>query len=74
MSETTTQIANDVEVLPGTEVMEYKAIANEIMLYKDANSNDKKTIDGLINQLDLSDTNSIMAFGSDAQEEMSTIS
>ncbi len=74
MSETTTQIANDVEILPGTEVMEYKAISNEIMLYKDANSNDKKTIESLIKQIDLGDSNSIMAFGSDAQEEMSTIS
>lgn len=74
MSETTTQIANDVEILPGTEITEYKAIANEIMLYKDANSKDQKTIDGLISQLNLDDSNSILAFGSDAQEEMSTIS
>ena len=74
MSETTTQIANDVEILPGTEITEYKQISNEIMLYKDANSSDKKTIDSLINQLDLEDSNSILAFGSDAQEEMSTIS
>ena len=43
-------------------------------MYKDANSTDKKTIDSLIKQIDLEDTNSIMAFGSDAQEEMSTIS
>ena len=74
MSETTTKIADDVEVLPGTEVIEYKAISNEIMLYKDADSSEQKTIDGLIKELDLSDSNSIMAFGSDAQEEMSTIS
>ena len=74
MSETTTQTANDVEVLPGTEVIEYQTISNEIMLYKDANSEDKKTIDSLIKQIDLDDSNSIMAFGSDAQEEMSTIS
>ena len=74
MSETTTQLANDVEILPGTEIKEYKQISNEIMLYKDANSSDKKTIDSLINQLDLEDSNSILAFGSDAQEEMSTIS
>ena len=74
MSETTTKFANDVEILPGTEITEYKAIANEIMLYKDANSGDKKTIDGLISQLNLEDSNSILAFGSDAQEEMSTIS
>ncbi len=74
MSETTTQTANDVEILPGTEVIEYQAISNEIMLYKDANSKDKKTINSLIKKLDLDDSNSIMAFGSDAQEEMSTIS
>ncbi|MEH6456295.1 MAG: toxic anion resistance protein [Cocleimonas sp.] len=74
MSETTTEIANDVELLPGTEILEYQAISNEIMLYKDANSKDKKTIDSLIKKIDLDDSNSIMAFGSDAQEEMSTIS
>ena len=74
MSETTTQTANDVEILPGTEILEYKTISNEIMLYSDANSKDKKTIDSLIAQIDLEDSNSIMAFGSDAQEEMSTIS
>lgn len=74
MSETTTQTANDVEILPGTEVIEYQAISNEIMLYKDANSKDKKTINSLLKKLDLDDSNSIMAFGSDAQEEMSTIS
>jgi len=74
MSETTTQTANDVEILPGTEILEYQAISNEIMLYKDANSKDKKTIDSLLKKLDLDDSHSIMAFGSDAQEEMSTIS
>ena len=74
MSETTTQTANDVEILPGTEVIEYQAISDEIMLYKDANSSEKKLIESLIKKIDLGDTNSIMAFGSDAQEEMSTIS
>ena len=74
MSETTTQLANDVEILPGTEVIEYKEISNKIMLYKDADSDEKKTIESLIKEIDLDDSNSIMAFGSDAQEEMSTIS
>ena len=74
MSVTTTKTANDVEVLPGTEIIEYQTISNEIMAYKDANSSDKKTIESLIKQIDLEDSNSILAFGSDAQEEMSTIS
>ena len=74
MSETTTQFATDVDLLPGTEITEYKAISNEIMHYQDANSADKKTIDSLIKKIDLEDSNSILAFGSDAQEEMSTIS
>ena len=74
MAETITQTAQDVEILPGTEIIEYKAISNEIMLYKDANSKEKQTIDGLIQQIDTNDSNSIMAFGSDAQEQMSTIS
>ena len=74
MAETITQTAQDVEILPGTELIEYKTISNEIMLYKDANSEDQKTIDSLIQQIDTGDSNSIMAFGSDAQEQMSTIS
>lgn len=73
-TQVTTEIANDVELLPGTEVIEYQAISNEIMLYKDANSDEQKTIESLIKQIDLGNSNSIMAFGSDAQEEISTIS
>lgn len=74
MAETITQTAQDVDILPGTEVVEYQAISNEIMLYKDANSEEQQTIDSLIQQIDTNDSNSIMAFGSDAQEQMSTIS
>jgi len=74
MANTTTETTTEVDVLPGTEIIEYKTISDQVMLYKDANSDEKKTIDSLIKQIDLEDTNSIMAFGSAAQEEMSTIS
>ena len=74
MSETTTKVADAVEVLPGTEITPYKEITNEIVAYQDADTEEKKEIDALITKIDLNDTNSIMAFGSDAQEEMSSIS
>jgi len=72
MSETIT--ATESEILPGTELTEYKTLSKEIIAYPDAEPEDKKTIDELMNEIDLEDRSSIIFFGSKAQEEMSTIS
>lgn len=76
MSDTSTQTstATDVDVLPGTELSEYKNLEKEIIAYAEAEGSDKKTIEELINEIDLQDRTSIIFFGSKAQEQMSTIS
>ncbi len=72
MAETTT--STEVEIIPGTELAEYKEISKEIIAYEKADSGDKKTIEELIAQIDIEDRSTILFFGSKAQEEMSTIS
>jgi len=72
MSETTT--ATEVDILPGTELTKYKALSNEIIAYSKAESDDKKTMEQLIAEIDVEDRSTILFFGSKAQEEMSTIS
>jgi len=72
MAETTT--STEVEIIPGTELAEYKEIAKEIIAYEKADSGDKKTIEELIAQIDVEDRSTILFFGSKAQEQMSTIS
>jgi len=72
MAETTT--STEVEIIPGTELAEYKEISKEIIAYEKADSGDKKTIEELIAQIDVEDRTTILFFGSKAQEEMSTIS
>jgi uncharacterized protein YaaN involved in tellurite resistance len=72
MAETTT--ATNVEIIPGTELAQYKKISKEIIAYEKADSGDKKTIEELIAQINIEDRSTILFFGSKAQEEMSTIS
>jgi len=72
MSETTT--ATEVDILPGTELTKYKKLSNEIIAYEKAESDDKKTMEQLIAEIDEEDRSTILFFGSKAQEEMSTIS
>ena len=72
MSETT--LATEVEIIPGTELMKYKTLSNEIIAYEKAESGDKKTMEQLIAEIDVEDRSTILFFGSKAQEEMSTIS
>ncbi len=76
MSETTTTTATttDADILPGTELSEYKHLEKEIIAYAEAEGDDKKTIEELIAEIDLQDRTSIIFFGSKAQEQMSTIS
>ncbi len=69
-----TKTATQEEILPGTEIAEYKTISKEIIAYAEAESSDKKTIEELIAQIKVEDRTSILFFGSKAQEEMSTIS
>jgi len=46
----------------------------EVIPYADADTGDKKSIDHILQDLDISDTQSIISFGSSAQEKLTTIS
>ncbi len=72
MPETT--IKTDAEIIPGTELANYKKVSKEIIAYEKADSGDKQTIEELIAQINVEDRSTILFFGSKAQEEMSTIS
>jgi len=46
----------------------------EVVSYKQAEADDKKNIEQILDDLDISDTQSIISFGSSAQEKLTTIS
>ena len=69
-----TQTSTKEDILPGTELTEYKTVSKEIIAYAEAQNSDKKTMEELIAQINVEDRSSIIFFGSKAQEEMSTIS
>lgn len=71
----TTSITTDHQVdttLPGTELLPDEP--KEIPSYQQADTNDKQIIENLIQEIDLSNTNSILFFGSKAQEQLTTVS
>ncbi len=74
MSETATATSTDIAILPGTETKEYDNFSKEIIAYNEAQSEDKKTLKQLVNEIKVEDRSTILFFGSKAQEEMSTIS
>jgi uncharacterized protein YaaN involved in tellurite resistance len=54
------------EIVPG--------VMNEMVEYKDVDSEEKARIDALIAEIDISDANSVIFFGSKAQEKVTEIS
>ena len=73
-TETQTALADDVAVLPGTELLPEPGIKNAPVPYIEANDNEKAQLDNLMAEIDLTDSNSIIFFGSKAQEQLTTIS
>lgn len=71
---TGTAVAEDVAVLPGTELLPEPNIQNAPVPYQEANDNEKAQLDNLMAEIDLADSNSIIFFGSKAQEQLTTIS
>ncbi len=70
---TTTQVQNDVisgtiegELVPG--------VMNEMVPYKDVDVEEKQRIDALIDEINMEDANSVIFFGSKAQEKVTEIS
>jgi len=72
MAETTVDTATSVDVLPGTELL--PELKHEIVPYEQTSDDEKRRIDGLMREIDLSDSNSVIFFGSKAQQELTTIS
>jgi len=70
-----TKLDTQVEVppLPGTELLP-DTVTYEMVPYEQAPADEKQRIDGLMNEINLADSNSIIFFGSKAQQELTTIS
>lgn len=64
------------EVIPGTEIQleESAQDATDIIAYDEAPAEDKALMEPILNEINLEDRNSILFFGSNAQEDISTIS
>jgi uncharacterized protein YaaN involved in tellurite resistance len=58
--------------LPGTELL--PEVSSDLVSYSQADSSKKEIIDRLMKEIDLQDSNSIIFFGSKAQEQLTTIS
>lgn len=72
MTETKVDTAVGVDVLPGTELL--PELKHDIVPYEQTSTNEKTRIDGLMSEINLSDSNSVIFFGSKAQQELTTIS
>jgi uncharacterized protein YaaN involved in tellurite resistance len=51
-----------------------KSVPKEVVPFAEADEQDKKTIESILTDLDIHDTQSIISFGSSAQEKLTTIS
>ncbi len=72
MAPTTIDEGTDIQVLPGTELL--PDIKHDMVPYEQVAPNEKARIDQLMNEINLGDTNSIIFFGSKAQQELTSIS
>ncbi len=72
MAETTVDVATEVEVLPGTELL--PDVKHEMVTYEQSQPEEQAHVDNLMQEIDLADSNSIIFFGSKAQQELTTIS
>ncbi len=67
-------VVEDVSILPGTELLPELKLDNEPVPYARVGGDEKSRLDQLMAEIDLSDSNSIIFFGSKAQEQLTTIS
>lgn len=72
MADTVTDVAAEVDILPGTELL--PDLKHDILPYEQIDAAEQQQIDRLMNEIDLTDSNSIIFFGSKAQQELTTIS
>lgn len=67
-------VVEDATFLPGTELLPEVLVADAPVPYADIQGDQKERLDQLMAEIDLSDSNSVMFFGSKAQEQLTTIS
>jgi len=69
---TQTTVDTTTELLPGTELL--PDVKYEMITYTEAEPQEKTEIDNLMSEINLADSNSIIFFGSKAQQELTSIS
>ncbi len=72
MSESRVDVAEQVDLLPGTELL--PDVKYEMVTYEESKPDEQARVDRLMDEIDLSDSNSIIFFGSKAQQELTSIS
>ena len=72
MADTKVDVATEVDILPGTEML--ADVKYEIVTYDEADAAERVRIDKLMEDIDLTDSNSVIFFGSKAQQELTSIS
>jgi len=72
MAETKVDVASQADLLPGTELL--PDIKHDIVPYDDVDPEERMRIDKLMQEINLGDSNSIIFFGSKAQQELTSIS
>lgn len=72
MNETKTDVVTEMDVLPGTELL--PDLKHDIVPYEKVDVSERQMIDRLMSEIDLSDSNSVIFFGSKAQQELTAIS
>ncbi len=72
MVQTTVDVETATEALPGTELL--PDLKHDIVPYEQVDQSEKARIDALMNEINLADSNSIIFFGSKAQQELTSIS
>ncbi len=76
--QTTTATETDTKtttgIIPGTELVTDQDIPTDIVSFEEASAEEKNLIQPIMDQIDLKDRTSILYFGTQAQEDMSTIS
>jgi len=74
-SRVTTTTATDAAIVPGTEPLpELGTEMHDMVPYEQVDPAERERIDRLMQEIDLGDSNSIIFFGSKAQQELTTIS
>ena len=60
MADTKADVATEVDILPGTEML--ADVKYEIVTYEEADATERTRIDKLMEDIDLSDSNSVIFF------------